>query len=137
MFQVLFFFHTQQITYIEDCRIFDCLLCFEGYTYELQTYSLIFFPQFFPISFSCFEKIDLALVTQPMLQRRPNRTEFRPIDSYIQILCRFQKCKRKVPLTSLLNIENHPSDIVHKFFNTSWWSLTVNLFRSMKRCDEI
>ena len=27
-----------------------------------------------------------------MLQRQPNYT-----DSYIQILCRFQKCKRKVP----------------------------------------
>ena len=31
-----------------------------------------------------------------MLQRQPNRTELRWMDSYIQILCRFQKCKRKV-----------------------------------------
>jgi hypothetical protein len=38
-----------------------------------------------------------TLVTQPMLQRRPNRTELRSMDSCIQILCRFQKCKRKVP----------------------------------------
>ena len=44
----------------------------------------------------------LALVTQPMLQRRPNRTELRSMDSYIQILCRFQKCKRKVPPPSPL-----------------------------------
>jgi hypothetical protein len=27
-----------------------------------------------------------------MLQRRRNRTEVRLMDSYIQILCRFQKC---------------------------------------------
>ena len=38
-----------------------------------------------------------TLVTQPMLQRRPNRMELRLMDSYIQILCRFQKCKQKVP----------------------------------------
>ena len=44
-----------------------------------------------------------SLVTQPMLQRRPNRTELRSMDSYIQILCRFQKCKRKVPQPSLLS----------------------------------
>ena len=43
-----------------------------------------------------------------MLQRRPNRTELRLMDSYIQILCRFQKCKRKVPALSLLNIEKQP-----------------------------
>ena len=34
-----------------------------------------------------------SLVTQPMLQCRPNQTELRLMDSYIQILCRFQKCK--------------------------------------------
>ena len=34
-----------------------------------------------------------TLVTQPMLQLRPNRTELRSMDSYIQILCRFQKRK--------------------------------------------
>ena len=46
-----------------------------------------------------------ALVTQPMLQRRPNWTELRSMDSYIQILCRFQKCKPKVPQPSLLRNE--------------------------------
>ena len=46
-----------------------------------------------------------SLVTQPMLQRRPNRTELRSMDSYIQILCRFQKCKQKVPPPSLLTSE--------------------------------
>jgi hypothetical protein len=49
--------------------------------------------------------ISITLVTQPMLQRRPNRTELRSMDSYIQILCRFQKCKQKVPPPSLLSNE--------------------------------
>ena len=44
-----------------------------------------------------------TLVTQPMLQLRPNWSELRSMDSYIQILCRFQKCKRKVPPPSLLS----------------------------------
>ena len=39
----------------------------------------------------------MTLVTQPMMQRRPNPTELRSMDSYIQILCRFQKSKQKVP----------------------------------------
>ena len=37
------------------------------------------------------------LVTQPMMQSRPNPTELRSMDSYIQILCGFQKNKQKVP----------------------------------------
>ena len=44
-----------------------------------------------------------ALVTQPMLRCQPNRKELRLLDSYIKILCRFQKCKRKVPPPSLLS----------------------------------
>ena len=43
-----------------------------------------------------------------MLQRRPNCTVFRSMDSYIQILCRIQKCKQKVPPLSLLNNEKSP-----------------------------
>ena len=50
-----------------------------------------------------------SLVTQPMLQRRPKRTELRSMDSYIQILCRFQKCKRKVPPPS----PYHPMFLPH------------------------
>ena len=38
----------------------------------------------------------ISLVTQPMMQRRTNPTELRSMDSYIQIVCRFQKCKPKV-----------------------------------------
>ena len=49
-----------------------------------------------------------ALVTQPMLQLRPNCTELRSLDYYHQICCRFQKCKRKVPPPSLLNNEKSP-----------------------------
>ena len=48
--------------------------------------------------------VGATLVTQPMLQPRPNRTELRSMDSYIQILSRFQKCKKKVPPPSLLSI---------------------------------
>ena len=42
-----------------------------------------------------------AIVTQPMLQRRPNRTELRSMDSYIQISYRFHKSKQKGPPPSL------------------------------------
>ena len=49
-----------------------------------------------------------SLVTQPMLQHRPNRMELRSMDSYIQILCRFQKCKRKVPPPSPLSTQKSP-----------------------------
>ena len=48
-----------------------------------------------------FEKFTTTLVTQPMMQRRPNCTELRSMDSYIQIVCRFQKSKQKVPPPSL------------------------------------
>ena len=41
------------------------------------------------------------LVTLPMMQRRPNPTELRSMDSYFQMLCRFQKIKWKVPPLSL------------------------------------
>ena len=41
------------------------------------------------------------LVTQPMIQRRPNPRELRSMDSYVQILCRFQKIKQKVPPPSV------------------------------------
>ena len=49
-----------------------------------------------------------SLVTQPKLQRRPNCMELRSMDSYIQIVYGFQKCKRKVPSTLLLSYEKSP-----------------------------
>ena len=58
----------------------------------------------------------LSLVTQPMLQRQPNRKELRSMDSYIQILCRFQKCKQKVPPPSLLSNEKSPFKTVEELF---------------------
>ena len=42
-----------------------------------------------------------TLVTQPMLQLRPNCTPLRSMDYYHQIFCRFQKCKRKLPPPAL------------------------------------
>ena len=53
-----------------------------------------------------FQKIivvntECSLITQPMMQRQPNPMELRSMDSYIQILCRFQKSKQKVPAPSL------------------------------------
>ena len=53
-----------------------------------------------------------TLVTQVMLQRRPNWTELRLMDSYIQTLCRFQKCMQKVP----------PPSQWRNFFLTFWES---------------
>ena len=49
-----------------------------------------------------------TLVTQPMMQCWPNPTELRSMDSYIQILCRFQKSKRKFPSPSPLSNEKSP-----------------------------
>ena len=37
-----------------------------------------------------------SLVTQPMLQLRPNWSELRSMDYYHQIFCRFRKCKQKL-----------------------------------------
>jgi hypothetical protein len=42
-----------------------------------------------------------TLVTQPRLQLTPNQMELRSMDLYIQIFCRFQKCKQKVTPPSL------------------------------------
>ena len=49
-----------------------------------------------------------SLVTQPMLQLRPNWTELRSMDYYHQIFCRFRKCKRKVPPPSPLSTQKSP-----------------------------
>ena len=58
------------------------------------------------------------LVTQPMMQCQPNRTELRSMDSYIQILCRFQKSKWKVPPLSLPCIKKSSEDPVYYSFAT-------------------
>ena len=61
-----------------------------------------------------------TLVTQPMLQRQPNPAELRSIDCYIQSLCRFQKCKQKVPPPSLLSNEKSPFTDILKIFLILW-----------------
>ena len=55
-----------------------------------------------------------ALVTQLMLQRRPNRMELRSMDYYHQIFCRFRKFKRKVPPPSLLSNDFEKSWVFSK-----------------------
>ena len=50
----------------------------------------------------------MPLVTQSMLQRQPNHTVLRSMDSYIQMLSRFQECKQKVPPPSFLSNEKSP-----------------------------
>ena len=40
-----------------------------------------------------------------MIQRQPNPTELTSMDSYDQILCRFQKSKQKVPPLSPLSTQ--------------------------------
>ena len=77
-----------------------------AHTYNIHTYNLLGF-KYVPVS--------TALVTQPMLQRRPNPTELRLMDSYIQILCRFQKCKRKVPPPSPLYNDFEKKRFFQKF----------------------
>ena len=46
---------------------------------------------------------DISLVTQPISQLQPNRSELRSMDYYHQIFCRFRICKRKVPPPSPLS----------------------------------
>ena len=54
----------------------------------------------FVFLFSCSSMLS-TLVTQPMMQCRLNPRELRSMVSYIQILCRFQRSKQKVPPPSL------------------------------------
>ena len=51
--------------------------------------------------------LGFSLVTQPMMQRQLNPTELRSMNSYIQILCRIQKSKKKAPpLSPLITKKN-------------------------------
>ena len=74
------------------------ILCnwWRTFTYLINKVSCFLFLFFISSTF-------LSLVTQPMLQHRPNRTELRSMDSYSQILCRLQKSEQKVSPLSLLN----------------------------------
>ena len=68
------------------------------YIFLCQFHSLLKFPTVSP------------LVTQPMMQRRPNPTELTSMDSYIPIICRFQKSKGKVPRPSPLSTKKSPQE---------------------------
>ena len=58
----------------------------------------------------------ISLVTHSMMQHRPNPMELRSLDSYIQILCRFQKWKWKVPSPSLLSNEKSLNPKFHLLY---------------------
>ena len=85
-----------------------------------------------------------ALVTQPMLQLRPNCTELRSMDSYIQILCRFQKCKLKVPPSVSVVIswqklcsESDALIIFFQYINfTSFTKLSISMIQHTYMCDK-
>jgi hypothetical protein len=71
-----------------------------------------------------------ARSTQPMLQRWLNQTELRSMESWFQILCRFQNCKRKVPPPFLLRNEKSTFPPQRKIFLIHWgilhyWGGTV------------
>ena len=57
-----------------------------------------------------------SLVTQPMLQLRPNQTELRSMDISNQIFCRFQKYKRKIPPPSPVFFFDQRGGTVEKLF---------------------
>ena len=79
-------------------------LCVFELTSSLKGFSQPGLPWYKIVIFTCGQTwihqkilVAITLVTQPMLQCWPNCTEIKSMDSYIQILCRFQKCKQKVP----------------------------------------
>ena len=66
--------------------------------YDTQLGTLNYFFQ----EKDCIKKWVYTLVTQPMKQSWPNQTDLRSVDSYIRILCRFQKRKQKLtPLSRI------------------------------------
>ena len=92
--------------------------------------------------------IAYSLVTQPMLQLRPNQTELRSMDYYHQIFCRFRKCKRKVPPPSPLSNDFEKSWVFFKIFrndffskltflNSRWHFWNKNDYENMSRCHQI
>ena len=66
-----------------------------------------------------------ALVTQPMLQLRPNQTELRSMDYYHQIFCRFRKCKQKVPPPSLFSNDFEKSCFSSAIFSNDFFSKLI------------
>ena len=73
-----------------------------------------------------------TLVTQPMLQLRPNCTPLRSMDYYHQIFCRFRKCKRKVPPPSPLSNDFEKSWFFSKILVTFYFFSLTKIFRPYK-----
>ena len=73
-----------------------------------------------------------SLVTQPMLQLRPNQTELRSMDYYHQIFCRFRKCKRKVPPPSPLSNDFEKSCFFSKILVMFFIFSLIKNFRPYK-----
>ena len=74
------------------------------------------------------QKHSFALITQPMMQRRPNPTELKSMDSYTQLFCRFQKSKQNVPLPSLPCIKKSPFT-PYKIFLILWGERAIFQYR--------
>ena len=81
---------------------------------------------------SAFVYVMYALVTQPMLQLRPNWTELRSMDYYHQIFCRFRKCKRKVPPPSPLRNDCEKSWFFSKILGMILFFSLIKFFRPYK-----
>ena len=75
----------------------------------------------------------LSLVTQPMLQLRPNRSLLRLMDYYYQIFCRFQKCKRKVPPPALPSNDFEKSWFFSKILVTFFFFFANKIFSTIYR----
>ena len=71
---------------------------------------------------SAFVYVMYALVTQPMLQLRPNCMELTSMDYYHQFFCRFRKRKRKVPPPSLLSNDFEKSCFSSAIFSNDFFS---------------
>ena len=71
----------------------------------------------------------ISLVTQPMLQLRPNCSSLRSMDYYHQIFCRFRKCKRKVPPPSPLSTDFEK----RSFFSNKFFFPTIFFFRHISK----
>ena len=125
----LFRIQTKYLTKTTWLHVFFGLFCFcqwpckIGPTAETDAAAI-------PLSSSFLTPFRSARSTQPMLQRWPNQTELRSMESWFQILCRFQNCKRKVPPPFLLRNEKSTFPPQRKIFLILWgifhyWGGTV------------
>ena len=101
-------------------KISDLVIDFEVSNRDFEAKVCSTHRNFYP---HCGEnRTNITLVTQPMLQLRPNCTELRSMDYYHQILCRFRKCKQKVPPPSLLSNNFEKSCFSSAIFSNDFFS---------------